>query len=67
MILELSQHFHGIHSFNSTEFVRQNIQLGYRSDTGHGRGGYDSAESSGIDRDFEPCNSWHSLSLVLRM
>ena len=45
MILELSRRFHGIHSFNSSKFVRQNIQLEYWSGIGHGRGGYDSTES----------------------
>ena len=53
MILELSQTFHGIHSETvhlssiqpSLLTSWQNIQLGYRFGTGHGRGEYDSTES----------------------
>ena len=53
MILELSQRFHGIHSetihlssIQPSLFTSwQNTPLGYWSGTGHGRGGFDSAES----------------------
>ena len=64
MILDLSQRFHEIHSetfhlssIQSSLFTSwQNIQLRYRSSTGHGRGGYDSTSRTGIDRDSEPCS-----------